>query len=416
MQKPNGTFTLLLLVSFLGACSADPGGSLQLEILESPALDHSGEPHLQAGPDGKIILSWLEKKDQSATLRYSVFAQDEWANPRTVASGDDWFVNWADYPSITVVGPELWAAHWLQKKPGGTYAYDVKISLSRDGINWQPPISPHDDNTPTEHGFVSMIGLRGKLGAVWLDGRYTSETQSHETDQGSGDQDHDGMTLRWAAIGGDGRVVESVELDSLTCDCCQTDLVQVGGGAAVVYRDRSRDEIREIGIIRLTKDGWSEPAIVAKDDWKIAGCPVNGPAIDSRRDELAVAWFTAANDQKRVKVSFSEDGGHHFSSPVDISRGDPLGRVDVSWVTDDLVVVSWLEEQDDGKAALTIRFVSRDGTAGAEETIAVTGSERSSGFPQMLATGNELFFAWTDTGEIPRVLTARLPLAGLIGR
>jgi hypothetical protein len=34
----------------------------------------------------------------------------------------------------------------------------------------------------------------------------------------------------------------------------------------------------------------------------------------------------------------------------------------------------------------------------------------------MLATGNELFFAWTDTGEIPRVLTARLPLAGLIGR
>ncbi|MCZ6762431.1 MAG: hypothetical protein O7C03_05445, partial [Gammaproteobacteria bacterium] len=62
-------------------------------------------------------------------------------------------------------------------------------------------------------------------------------------------------------------------------------------------------------------------------------------------------------------------------------------------------------------AALKIRTVARDGELGEPQEIALTRSQRSSGFPHMLRAGSDLLFAWTEIGERSRVLTARLSLA-----
>ncbi len=62
----------------------------------------------------------------------------------------------------------LMAAHWLAKKPGGTYAYDVMMSVSPTGRSWGTPFSPHDDGTPTEHGFVSLFPVAiGSVPSGW---------------------------------------------------------------------------------------------------------------------------------------------------------------------------------------------------------------------------------------------------------
>lgn len=411
MRVGNPTSILLLAISLVACSGEAPAQKSQLVSIESPAATGSAEPHLQAGADDTVILSWLETSAARTTLRYSVYEDMTWSRSRAVASGDDWFVNWADFPSVTRIAGDLWAAHWLQKRPGGTYAYDVRISLSHDGVNWQPAMSPHDDGTPTEHGFVSMIALGETLGAVWLDGRKTARMDGHDMSEMTGAAANDGMSLRWATIDGRGQILESTELDALTCDCCQTDLAHLGDGLAVVYRGLSVNGIRDIGIIRLTGKGWSEPALVAKDGWKIAGCPVNGPAVDSRGNQLVVAWFSGAGDVRQVRAAFSDDGGEHFSAAVTISSGSALGRVDVSWVADGLAVVSWLDELDQGMAALRIRTVAPDGKLGEPQEIALTGSQRLSGFPHMLRAGGDLLFAWTETGEQTRVLTARWPLA-----
>lgn len=411
MSVGNPTSILLLAISLVACSGEAPAQKSQLVSIESPAATGSAEPHLQAGADDTVILSWLETSAARTTLRYSVYEDMAWSRSRAVASGDDWFVNWADFPSVTRIAGDLWAAHWLQKRPGGTYAYDVRISLSHDGVNWQPAMSPHDDGTPTEHGFVSMIALGETLGAVWLDGRKTARMVGHDMSEMTGAAANDGMSLRWATIDGRGQILESTELDALTCDCCQTDLAHLGDGLAVVYRGLSVNGIRDIGIIRLTGKGWSEPALVAKDGWKIAGCPVNGPAVDSRGNQLVVAWFSGAGDVRQVRAAFSDDGGEHFSAAVTISSGSALGRVDVSWVADGLAVVSWLDELDKGMAALRIRTVAPDGKLGEPQEIALTGSQRLSGFPHMLRADGDLLFAWTETGEQTRVLTARWPLA-----
>jgi len=155
------------LLTLLNACTGETQNqNLALIFMESPAAAGSAEPHLQAGEDGTVVLSWLEPAKEKTFLRYASFGSGAWSKPQTVASGANWFVNWADFPSVTRIRKDLWAAHWLEKTAANSYAYGIRISLSPDGVSWLPAISPHDDHTLTEHGFVSMIGTGDKVGAV----------------------------------------------------------------------------------------------------------------------------------------------------------------------------------------------------------------------------------------------------------
>src|SRR5690606_3962268 len=151
----------------------------------------SRSPHLAAGPDGTLVMSWVEPDGDGHRLSYSSLGPDGWNAPRSAARGSGWFVNWADVPSVVPVSGPLWAAHWLEQQPAGGYAYDVAFSVSTDGGNtWSEGVVPHDDGTPTEHGFVTLFPQDDGVGLLWLDGRNMAQ-------HSSGDAMH-GMTLRSA--------------------------------------------------------------------------------------------------------------------------------------------------------------------------------------------------------------------------
>ena len=195
------------------------GSQLPAQIVawETPAARGSVTPNLSVGAAGELYLSWLEPAaDGRHALRFARRDGDEWAAPRTIASGDDWFVNWADFPSLVVMADGAMAAHWLQKSGRGTYAYDVCIARSRDGgASWGEAFRPHRDGTQTEHGFVSMLGRDdGSLAVIWLDGReMKADGHGHGTGQ---------MTLRSARVAPDGELHEETVLDKRVCECCQT--------------------------------------------------------------------------------------------------------------------------------------------------------------------------------------------------
>lgn len=370
-------------------------------IVANPAAAGSRFPHVAVHDDG-AVMSWLEPgTGREYALRYSQFANGAWSPPATVAAGSDWFINWADFPSVVPVNELLWAAHWLQQRPGDVYAYDVRIVVSRDGgSTWSSPFSPHDDGTPTEHGFVTLLPVGETVQAAWLDGRHTSGEHDHAGGGAAG-----AMTLRGAVIGADGaKQGADVELDGRTCDCCQTDAALTREGAVVAYRDRSGDEIRDIAIVRRTADGWSAPVHVSNDGWRIDGCPVNGPAIDARGDQVVVAWFTAP-DRPRVRVAFSSDGGRTFTAPVEVASGKVTGRVDTVLLPDGRAAVSWLADEP-GAAGIRTQAFDRAGPAGAIVTIASADVARSSGFPQMVRVADGLLFAWTAPGDPAQVRTA----------
>ena len=399
-----------LMAILLGACSdspktgapdaalshSTPTPGTRLSMLEHPAADGSGEGSLLKLESG-LLFSWVESSAETAYLKFGRLTDGQWSEPVTIASGDDWFVNWADFPALAASSDGRLSAHWLVREGDGVYTYGVRLSSSIDGgLSWSEALTPHRDGTQSEHGFVSYFPLAdGRQGVVWLDGRHTIGDQ--------GDDGHGGaMSLRTALVDADGMLSGETELDNKICDCCQTDAAATDSGAVVVYRDRSDDERRDIGIVRLVDGRWQAPQRVAEDDWEISACPVNGPAVVARGQQVAVAWFTMAGGQPAVKLASSDDAGERFSSPIKIDGGSPLGRVDLAMLDDGSVVVSWLENRGDEALLLLSRVHGKK----LIETIEVgaTHPARSSGFPRLAAAGNKLWVVWREVDEHSKAL------------
>ena len=381
-----------------------PDQPLVIRSIESPTNGDSREPELNATHDGRIILSWVEKiGDKRYALRTAIRHEKGWGESRTVAEGENWFVNWADFPSVIALADGSLAAHWLVKSGSGTYAYNVNIARSSDGgRTWTKPIVPHTDNTQTEHGFVSLIPLPdGRLGAVWLDGRNMKDMK--ETD------DHgpaaESMTLRYAALNAEGKLSDEVQLDERVCECCQTSAAMTSEGPIAVYRDRSQTEVRDIYFVKQMNGSWTAPKPVHADNWEISGCPVNGPSVNADGGRVVVGWFTTAEDTPRVKVAFSQDAGATFGNPIQVDDGETVGRVDALLLPDGSALVCWLSGNVEG-GAIKVRRVRADGTLGPPAVIAKTDISRSSGFPRIARLGNEVHFAWTEFGKPSRIRTA----------
>jgi hypothetical protein len=378
--------------------------SLTIRTTQAPTDGDSREPELTVTHDGRIILSWVEKVgDKRYALRAATFDRNKWNEPRTVAQGDNWFVNWADFPSVIALKDGTLAAHWLVKSGATTYAYNVNIAQSKDaGKSWTKPIVPHRDNALTEHGFVSLIPLSdGRLGAVWLDGRMMKNLK--ESDEHA--PAPESMTLRYATIDAAGNLSDEAELDERVCECCQTAATITSAGPIAVYRDRSQTEVRDIYIVRHLNGSWTKPQPVFADNWQINGCPVNGPAIAADGTRVVVAWFTGVANTPHVKVAFSQDGGATFSQPVQVDDGETVGRVDTLLLADGSALVCWLSGNVD-RGAIKVRRVRADGSVGPPTVIAQTDISRSSGFPRMVRLGDEVHFAWTEFGKPSRVRTA----------
>jgi hypothetical protein len=401
-----GSAVVLPLATAL-ALTACGDGELDLDLpvptaVEVPAPPGSAQPFV-AAHGNRLILSWTERAERGHALRFAEHDGSGWGDVRTVAAGTDWFVNWADFPSVVALDERRYFAHWLQRSGPGRYSYDVVVTTSADGgVNWTPPIRPHTDGTETEHGFVSLFAHDGEAAAVWLDGRRFADT-------GAGPASNE-MQLRFATLRHDaGQTVSGLEvlLDDRICDCCQTAVAITGNGPVVFYRDRLAGEIRDISVTRYQDGQWSQPQPVHEDGWEINACPVNGPAADAAGSDVVVAWFTGAQQTPRVRLGFSSDAGATFHSVVPVDDGEPIGRVDVLLLDDGRALVVWLERVGED-AEIRGRLVSADGRTGASATLAATTSGRAGGFPRMARRGNEVLLAWTETGEASLIRAVRL--------
>ena len=392
----------------VSACSrekpAPPPAPVQwpphVERLESPAGPASAQPQLSASEHG-VVLSWLENAGSMTSFKFSQRTVSGWSDAQTIASRRDFFVNWADVPSVVRLADRTLVAHWLQETGPVSYAYDVRLASSTDdGKTWSTPFSPHHDGTKNEHGFASLFDVRGAgLGLVWLDGRAMKPGATPDED-GVGD-----MSLRGAVFDRQGKQLSEDAIDLRVCECCPTAAAATSDGVIVAYRDRSPEEIRNINVARLVGGKWTAPTVVHDDKWEINGCPVNGPALSAAGRTVAIAWFTAPNDEGRALLAFSDDGGQHFGEPIRVDDAGSLGRVDVELLPDGSAVAAWMELANE-QAAFKFRRIERNGQRSAAVTVADMGANRNSGHPRMALRGNELVFAWTGTDDSLRVQTA----------
>lgn len=402
--------TLLMPIVLCMIASCAPSNPVRLGAsapLPSPAGPGAGEPRLAVAPDGGVLMTWLEPvAEGDDALRFARLDGGAWSAPVTIAAGDSFFVNWADFPALVALDDRRLAVSYPWVSGEDAYAYDVMIRTSNDGgASWSAPLRPHTDGTATEHGFVTLLAEDGALRAVWLDGRNFAGAGGHD---GHGHGPGPEMTLRTAVIGADGALGDETVLDARVCDCCATAGAVTGGTTLVAYRDRSALEVRDISIVRRAGGVWNEPAPLHADGWEIPGCPVNGPAMRATATGAAVAWFTDARDTAAVYAAFAGADGA-FGAPVRLDGGDPLGRVGIATLEDGSAVVSWLEAAAD-TAEIRLRRITADGRADEPIMLARTSPRRSSGFPQIVRSGNRFVCAWTVPGEPSAVRVAEVAI------
>lgn len=322
---------LIALAAFLGAIvpATVSGAEPTSETLRSPAGSGATAARTTvAASGGRVVLSWVERlSDQSSGLYTAVLAPDAtaWSPATAITAGEDLVINTIDAPHV-VLGTDRHAlAVWLRSTPAGTQAWTA-ASLD-EGLTWGPPQRLTTETDRQE--FVSISPLpEGRFMAVWLDGRTGDETALY------------------------GRVVGSTEPDALiddrVCDCCAIALNAFPDGSLIViYRDRGTDEIRDMAQARWrAHEGWTRETGLPADGWKIAGCPVNGPALSRVGAALGLVWFTAADGDPRVVASTSKAAGRGWSVANRLSGASgaaPVGRPGAALLRNGSLWTSWLE-------------------------------------------------------------------------
>lgn len=366
--------------------------------VDSPAANPGAMAPRLCRTGSGLCLSWIDSPAEGKhRLRFARLEKGTWTEPVTITESPRLVANWADTPSVARGGDGALVAHWSElhgEQPG---SFDVVLARSTDqGRTWRRLGVANDDRAAAEHGFASLVADGKGVLALWLDGRQTVKGGA--------------MTLRAGLVGG----LPSSVLDARVCDCCGTASVGTADGPIIVYRDRSTTEVRDISIVRRVQGKWTEPVTVSSDGWSIPGCPVNGPAVAAVGKKVAVAWYTYAQSQPRVRVAFSADSGAHFGPAVDVDTGHgavtPIGRVDVTIDEQGHALVSWMtSNREEGE--VLIRRVSPEGKLGPAFIIARIG--RQAGVPRQERDGADAVLAWTDsTGvRLARVATDSLPIA-----
>jgi hypothetical protein len=215
---------------------------------------------------------------------------------------------------------------------------------------------------------------------------------------GGHDMHADGRTaLRAATFDMDLQRSGEAVVDAKTCDCCEVAIAATSHGPLLVYRDRSDQEIRDIAAVRYDGKAWGKPVPVHADGWKMAGCPVNGPAVAAAGDAALVAWYTEAGGKPSVRIARSEDAGDTFGAPVTLDEGEQVqGRVALALDATQAWIL-WIREDASGQSLWLSRRTPDLRREYQRLAVAkLTGRGRGTGFPKIALRGGDAYVVWTD--------------------
>ena len=428
-------FLSLLLAALLPSAFAAPIENPQSKIENSspssPAPADTQCSSLTQAPDGTLHLTYYgpapaDSAPNARTLWHATLAPNATAfsTPRPIVTTPLLMENWADFATLAVGTDGALTAQWFQKSGPDAHGYNGWFSRSADGgRTWRTPAR-------LGHEFVALAPLsQGRTLAVWLES--TRKTDPHAAPRPKRDPNAPrpvkdptapyapSMKLLARLLAPDGKSLGDWTVDPDVCTCCQnTVAVLPGDRVFVAYRGHTRDEIRDNlhTTFDLATASWSKPTTLRDDGWKIAACPVNGPAADSLGSALAVSWFTAAEGIARVFARISVDSGTAFTAPVQIDLGRPIGRLETVALPDRSAVILWLEMKSEKNAAgLYARRLFPDGRLSAPQLLTTTTQARTGGFPRAaLRLDGSLLISYTQTGDSPQVRTLTFDPAPLV--
>src|SRR3546814_116526 len=189
-----------------------------------------------------------------------------YSSARSGGVGESLMASWANVPHIAQTADGVLWIQFMQQRGEG-HAGDVALARSTDGgFNWSTPVAVNDTSVLAEHGFAALWpASRESIGVAWLAGPPMAEKE--DQDAGEGMHHGQGSTeLRSAVFDLNLQRSEETTLDTMTCDCCQSEIAMTSQGPVLAYRDRTAGEVRDIVVVRKQAEGWSAPVTVHPDN------------------------------------------------------------------------------------------------------------------------------------------------------
>lgn len=378
--------TLVSLLCLLGSpAGVTADGDLSVEWLQLPDIAQGHSPRLDTTQDG-LLLSWVVSDIDESALFYSRFEHGRWSPPDRVARGEGWLINRVDYAEVVSLSDDVMLAFWLEFTSLRDLDYRFDTKISRDaGKTWLHagrPVLPEGG----QHGFLSASLAGDDITIYWI-----------------GTTDGNGRLYR-AHLDAAGNWSRRELVDDLVCSCCHTN---VSSRDTLVYRDRTTAEIRDIAAITDARSN-STRVIVHADNWEIAGCPTNAPTIAEREKRLAIAWFTAADDEARTRLAIGRGNTPADLELVDLDLRHSRGFTGLSWLDDESLLLSAVSATD-GKTSIDFVVVkdrSDSFDVQARYSLPVAGV---TGTPVIAVQDGQVYLAYFDSVE-KQIRMARIDL------
>jgi len=201
----------------------------------------------------------------------------------------------------------VWGARDPKNPAGSTIRFARSAAMNPQ---WSKAVTLNDDGLPVSHSFQGAgVAPDGSIYVAWLDGRDKKP----------------GMSSLYLTLSRDGGKTwsKNVKIAGNVCPCCRAAIGFTGTKVIVTYRGVEEGNVRDILYVVSADAGatWTEPKLVARDNWKISGCPHVGASVASLGDRLFVAWYTEGGAKPAIYLAESRDGAETFLPKKLLSAG-----------------------------------------------------------------------------------------------
>lgn len=291
---------------------------------------------------------------------------------------------------------------WQARKAGAEEASVLRLARS---MNWGESFSKPIDVDPgsTSQGFYTMsVSPSGAIFAAWLGGGHMDMGGGH-----MGGAMHEGSGLYIARSTDHGLTFErSVRVASNVCPCCRPSFAFSDANTVHVgWRGIFGDNLRDPAVATSTDGGktWGPQVRIAADNWHLNGCPHSGSSLAVLGKRIYVAWHTVRENESKLYLAWSGDGGRTFSPPTPIQGGvlDPnhpylVARKDAIGI----VFQGRDPKQDQGWGKLTAYYREIDQEGRLSPLIALGHGDSSVNYPTLIYLDpDQVFVAWNESSD-----------------
>jgi hypothetical protein len=283
----------------------------------------------------------------------------------------------------------------------------IKSAKSSDGgRTFAAPTSLQRPGAAGDRGWhASTFDARGTLHTIWLDhrGLAADKTGGHK-----GQHDGVAMAQKSSLYYSSGSAPGERELFKGVCYCCKTAMATGPKGEIyAAWRHVFAGDMRDMAFT-VSRDGgrtFSRLVRVHQDNWSIAGCPDDGPAMAvDHTGTIHLVWPTVLKGAQGVIHYASSRDGLTFTPPVVVptlgSRKpshpqiavDAKGRIMIAW-----------DEVVGGVRRASARDLRRTGTGPEFGAVVPLDAKEPAMYPVLAATAQAWIAVWTTGGAAPTV-------------